>query len=151
MNGPAPELQERKFGSNCHFYKPRKHRIAGLPLMATTVYVEQDAKFSEAQDFVPVVTTTGAGAQTIPAHQIGVRNVLVTPKYPAQIYRKQSLVFKSNGGLKVVFTDANVTGASDKNHIYWQCWTQAGTNQAANNPNECSAITAAYRVWFSDD
>jgi len=150
MNGPAPELQHRKFNENCKFYKPHKHRVAGLPVVSDTVWHTQSANYEDAELKVPVVVTTGAGAQTIPAHDIATRMYFVPPKYPAQIYRKMSLVFRKNGGLKVTYTDANVTGASDLNHLYWQCWSQLGAGFASGSATQCPTITAGYRVWFSD-
>lgn len=150
MNGPAPELQERKFNENCKFYKIKKHRLAGLPVMSDTVWHEQIGNYENSELKVPVVVTTGTGAQNIPAHSIATRAVFVTPRYPAQIYRKMSLVFRKNGGLKVTFTDANVTGASDKNHIYWQCFAQLGVGFAGTYAAGCPHVTAGYRVWFSD-
>nr|AOV86324.1 hypothetical capsid protein [uncultured virus] len=150
MNGPAPELQERKFDENVKFHKPKKHRLAGLPVVSGTVWAQQAQNDVDDILAVPQVITTGTGSQTIPAHNILKFQPLVTPKYPAQIYRKQSIVYRKNGGLKVTYTDANVTGASDKNHVYWQCWAQLGAGFAGSSGAKCPTVTAGYRVWFSD-
>jgi len=150
MNGPAPELQERKFNENVKFHKAHKHRLAGVPVVTDTVWYQQGALSVFDADRHPIVVTTGPGSQTIPAYSTSLYRPMVSPKYPAQLYKKMSLVYRKNGGLKVTFTDANVTGASDKNHVYWQTWAQLGAGFAGSSPTLCPYITAGYRVWFSD-
>ena len=71
-------------------------------------------------------------------------------RYSTQLYLKRSLVFKKNGGLKVVFQDASVTGTKDVNMVYFQMAAQVLSGYAASNPNFCPIYQIGYRVWFTD-
>lgn len=147
--GPAPLYQGDRYGGNVKFYKMKRHWMAGLPMVTTSVWDRATPAIYVNSTAEAGFSTTGT-VITYPAHN-HYPNMEVPRsdlKGAVQKYTKTSLRWRN--GLNVEYYDADAPGSQYVNFVNMLLAYAAPHNEATNAPSHCVEIELAYRVWFTD-
>lgn len=155
IDGAYPKKRDLQIGGS-HIKWMKRMRLRGLPL-AYDHYYEFELLGVPAVDpavfRVPLVNTTGAGAQSIPAHAVGwsvphIKDADIGRDF-VQFYKRWTW---GGAGLKVQYQDLLFAGSREKNQMYLQVASQSASGEAALNGGvTCPRYGFTMRIYFVDD
>nr|AOV86332.1 hypothetical capsid protein [uncultured virus] len=172
----APTEANEAIAFNHKIYRMKRFRLMGAVQTSNFVYNMPSGGLTPLYSVVPTVETkqqTGSGvlgafsvtvgslagnegttlAPTVlsAAHNITAPAIQHDPKAgTALIFFKHVIKFGGKG-LLVGYEDVAFEGAFKQNHVYWNFASSLPEGDASSSPTWCPNMSAAYRVWFTDD
>lgn len=155
VEGPYPMKRDLKL-AGVHVKWRKRWRLRGVPI------VYQDAYVHFPPTVVPAVgrnalsdtgyTSTGAGAQTVPAHSIYQPVTHCRDGDIGSDYHQFHKAFTwRGGGLKVQYSNLLISGTREQNHCYMLFAAQNASGEALADPTKCPRMACSWRVYYTDD